>query len=565
MKNMRKIFLMQAALLLATAVFAQFPNPLMIPDTLAGPVFNLTVAPDSTQFLPGTKTLTYGINQSYLGPTLIWRKGDHITLNVTNNLGENTTMHWHGAHVAPEDDGGPHTIIADGATWSPDFDVLDEATTFWYHPHLHHFTAQHVYHGAAGMILLRDENSDTLSLPHTYGVDEFPLIIQDKSFDSLTNQLIFEEMSDTMMVNGTLGAHLEVPAQMVRFHVLNASNQRVYNLAFPPQTQPMMIASDGGFLEAPLPAGRIQIAPGERVEMVLDFGGLATMSLPAMANNSEMGQGVSGGPNGPGGGPGNPLDGVNFAFMEFRVVPPTANPVTSISQNLNTITPWDENDADVYRTKLMDQDTSGFPYYINSTPFSMSVINDTVWLDDTEVWTIENISDVAHPFHIHDIQFFVLDVNGNQPPAHLRGRKDVIMVPPNVAIRFIAKFDDFASDTVPYMYHCHNLFHEDAGMMGQFIVRDPATGGPTPVEVLQGITAYPNPTSGRLTLSLTDDKAKPLASIFVTDLQGRRQEVSLPSAVRDYQLDLSGFAPGVYLLEVRDIEGRTGIRRIVKN
>ena len=246
---------------------AQNPNPLVIPDTLSGNVINLEIAPSTVQYLSGAATATYGINKPYLAPTLILRKGQSVQLNVTNSLSDTSTMHWHGMHVAAMDDGGPHTPIAPGTTWSPDFTVLDEAATLWYHPHLHEHTTEQVYKGAAGMIIVHDSLEATLGLPHRYGVDDFPLIIQDKSFDSLTNAFIYEAMGDTVMINGTLNPFLTVPAQMVRLRVLNASNQRVFNLGFPPTNIAFQIASDGGLLESPLPVTRIQIAPGERARI----------------------------------------------------------------------------------------------------------------------------------------------------------------------------------------------------------------------------------------------------------------------------------------------------------
>lgn len=544
---------------------AQFFNELFIPDTLDGTTFNLDMRPGSVSFLPGDTTDTYGINQDYLGPTLIMNAGDFVQMNVTNSIADTITMHWHGMHVAPEDDGGPHTMILPGNTWSPDFTVLDEATTFWYHPHLHSKTAEQVYKGAAGMIIVRDANEASLTLPRTYGVDDFPLILQDKTFDA-NNQFIFAALNDTMMVNGTLAPYLEVPAQMVRFRLLNGSNQRVYNLGFPPNIPVFMIGSDGGLLEAPLPSNRLQLAPGERAEIVVDFNNLQGNSYPVFAFNSEMDDGISGGPNGPGGGPGNPLDGVDFAVIEFRVVGQTANPVTNISTNLNTITPWNELDADVTRVKVMDQDTSGFPYYINSTPFNMMVVNDSICLDDTEIWEIYNTSDVAHPFHIHDVQFYVIEFNGGPPPPHLAGRKDVILSAPGDTIRFITKFEDFYDDTIPYMYHCHNLFHEDAGMMGQFLVLDCAVG----LEdfAIQNASdkfrAYPNPASDYITISSKNntDKLRSIEVISIAGQQVEHMEFGLEQSW--HRLDINRYPNGTYLIRVEDDKGELTTLRFIK-
>lgn len=545
----------------------QFPNPLHIPDTLTGTIFDLLVKPSKKQFLPGDSTNTYGINGDYLGPTLMINKGDTVYMNVTNELGETTTMHWHGMHVAPEDDGGPHTPIADGETWSPDFEVLDEATTFWYHPHLHHFTAKQVYNGAAGMIIVRDDNPVGDLLPHTYGVDEFPLIVQDKSFDA-TNQLIFTALADTIMVNGTLGAYLEVPAQMVRFHVLNASNQRAYNFGLPPQLNVWQIGSDGGFLENRVPMNRLQLTPGERAEIVIDFGGMQANQVTRMVSfSSELGDGLSGGPRGPRGPRGNMLDSLDFEVMEFRVVPRTANAITTIPVNLNTYNRPSITEVDVFRTKTFTVDSSGFPFYINGTLMDMSVINDTVLLDDVEVWTLINATDVAHPWHIHDIQFFILDINGNPPPPQLAGRKDVIIVQPFDTIRYITKFDDFANDTIPYMFHCHNLFHEDGGMMGQFIVTNTVGLEERRVEKAKDYKVFPNPTNDyvfieRVSETLAEGTIK---SVLIYDMNGKRYQ--LPYTLNENALlkvSFENLKRGIYLINIKYKNGDSAVLKINK-
>lgn len=553
-------------LLLAVNAHAQAPNPLFIPDTLAGPTYNLDLSPASVQFLPGDSTRTHGINQAYLGPTLIMNKGDFVQMHVTNNIPDTTTMHWHGMHVAPEDDGGPHTKILPGDTWSPDFTVLDEATTFWYHPHLHHKTAEQVYKGAAGMIIVRDSHEAALSLPRTYGVDDFPIIIQDKTFDA-QNQFVFAPMNDTVMVNGTLNPILEVPAQMVRFRLLNGSNQRVYNIAIPPNLNAWQIGTDGGLLAAPLPITRMRLTPGERAEIVVNFGPqpLATV-IPMPCNNTELGQGVSGGPGGPQGSPGNGLDNQDFPFIRFRVVPPTANAVTMLSQNLNTYDPWDEQDAVVTRLKVFDTiPPNGFPYFINSILFDHNVVNDTVYLDDTEIWTLVNHTNIAHPFHIHDIQFYILDINGLPAPPHWQGKKDVVLSLPGDSIRFIAKFTDFVDPHIPYMYHCHNLFHEDAGMMGQFIVLEKPTGAEEASQSdLSGrFKAFPNPTTGLLQLEDQEKEFRGISSIEIRNLQGQLLRKETVRAGKSYrEIDLSELPGGMYLVELKGKAGKATLRTV---
>lgn len=562
---MRKINFLLACLWSSWAAQAdaQYINPLYIPDTLTGPVYNLSVADSSVAFIAGNRTPTAGVNGAYLGPTLIMRKGDQVTMHVSNNLMDGTTMHWHGMHVAAHNDGGPHTEIPAGTTWSPSFTILDEATTMWYHPHLHEHTAEQVYSGIAGMIIIRDDHSDSLGLPHRYGIDDFPIIIQDKSFNA-SNALIYEELSDTVAINGTLGAYLEVPAQWVRFRLLNGSNQRVYNVGFPPNLPVFQIGSDGGLLEAPVPVNTVMIAPGERAEVVVNFAQQVSNVYPFPTFNSLLPRGVSGGPGGPGGGPGNPLDSADFVMMEFRVVPPTANPVLSLPAVLNTLVRPNPALATRTRVKTFDADPSGFPYLINSTPYDMMVNNDTVILDDIEIWELRNETDVAHPFHIHDIHFYITQLNGNPPPPRYAGRKDVVLLEPGDTISFITQFTDFADSMMPYMYHCHNLFHEDAGMMGQFIVVEQAwlARAQAQAQVL-GLHMWPNPATDHLRVALLDPRSARIDRARLLDLHGR---VLREIAVRQgdgFEIDLRDLAAGMYVVEVQGNKGRQ-VLRVVK-
>jgi FtsP/CotA-like multicopper oxidase with cupredoxin domain len=543
---------------------AQFVNPLLIPDTISGTEFNLVLDESSVQFITGDSTATYGISQDYLGPTLIMNAGDFVEMSVKNLLDDTTTMHWHGMHVAPEDDGGPHTAIYPGETWEPDFTVVEEATTFWYHPHLHTKTANQVYNGAAGMIIVRDEHEAGLDLPRTYGVDDIPIIVQDKSFDE-DNQLVFNVMADTIMVNGTLAPYLEVPAQRVRFRFLNGSLQRVYNILLPPNTNPTMIGSDGGLLESPALIPSVIMSPGERLEIIADFSGLQDSVMYMRSASSDLPFGMSGGPGGLNGPPGNNLDSTDFNFLELRVVAPTSNPAGPIPTALNNHAIWDENEADVYRLKVFDTLDAGFPYYINGTPFDHHFINDTAYLDDVEVWELRNETDIAHPFHIHDIQFYVLDINGQAPPAPLAGRKDVIMLNIGDTVRFITKFEDFTDSIIPYMYHCHNLFHEDAGMMGQFLVLDPAD---TVIGINGGsdfgaeTTLYPNPASDYVIIDSPKDMVNQ-QDISLINMIG--QEIAAPAlqlSPEKVRLDLSELATGPYILKIEN-ENRAGAQVII--
>ncbi|MBC8344844.1 MAG: multicopper oxidase domain-containing protein [Candidatus Marinimicrobia bacterium] len=459
-------------------------NTLIIPDTLSGTDLNLTLQNGTFSFYEGISTTTMGANGNILGPTLIMNNGDFVDIKVTNQLADTTTIHWHGMHVSSENDGGPHTTIAPGVTWNPKFSVLDKAGTYWYHPHLHEKTNLHVSKGIAGFIIVRDSEEAALNLPRTYGIDDFPLVFQTKTFDSNKEIVVPSNADSVLMVNATINATLDVPAQVVRFRLLDGSSQRVFNIGLSDNRSFSQIGSDGGLLESSNTVTRLQLAPGERAEVLIDFSSMEGETISLMSYASEFGNGIYGATY-PGMGTGITMDGYNpnvlngndFSLIEFKVVSPTSNPITSIPETLVAVTPLLESDVDTTRSFTLSAVAMGpnalnGDFLINGASFKMDEINEIIPLNNTEIWSITNQSPIAHPFHIHDVQFYILDRDGVKPSKAEAGRKDVVLVNPQETVRFITEFRDFADDAVPYMYHCHMLTHEDQGMMGQFIVVD---------------------------------------------------------------------------------------------
>ncbi len=448
---------------------APVESTLYIPPLLEGPSFTLTAAQGTWEFFEGVQTNTYGYNGGYLGPTLLMETGDNIDISVTNQIGENTTVHWHGLHVAPDDDGGPHTDFADGETWSPSFTMMNPAATFWYHPHPHGQTTAQVNMGLAGMLIVRDDVERGLSLPRTYGVDDVPLVLQDRTFDG-NGQIEVGPLGDTMTINGTIDPLLAAPAQMVRFRLLNGSNERAYMLGFSDDRTFQMIATEAGLREQPLELNRLRLAPGERAEIVVDLGGDLGGQLALTNYATELPPGIFGGP-----GPmPNDLSENDTDILAISVIDATADAVTALPAQLTTHTVWNEGDADVIRPFVFQGGMPpGTPFTINGVEMDLQVINETVFLGDLEIWEISNETMVAHPFHIHDISFYILDRDGGAPPPEEQGWKDTVLVTAGETVRVIARYDDFSDPVVPYMYHCHILPHEDGGMMGQFLVVDP--------------------------------------------------------------------------------------------
>jgi blue copper oxidase len=547
--------------------FAQ--QALFIPDTLVGPNYNLTMHRDSVQFFPGRKTMTYAYNSNkYLGPTLILNKGANITITVKNQIGDTTTVHWHGLHIPPKMDGGPHTPILPNAIWSPQFTVMNNAASYWYHPHLHLKTAVQAIKGADGMIIVRDPAEAALALPRKYGVDDFPVIVQCIQFDSV-NQPKPKGMEDsTLLVNGTLNSYVNLPAQVIRLRLLNASGERTFNFGFTGNRHFKMIATDGGLLASPHDTTRIRLSPGERAEILINLNGLTAQSLYLMSYASELPMGVQGGPsmNMPPPNPpmNSPLNGVDFNILKINVVGATPGAITSFPATLVPFTPYPASNANITRTirmtatNMMSMDG---PFYFNNNAFDMMRIDYVIPLNNIEIWKLVNTNMVAHPFHIHDVQFNILDRNnGIAPGPEERGWKDVVLVPPGDSVRFITQFGDFADTTVPYMFHCHILMHEDEGMMGQFVVSSKPAG--INENHLEGnIIAYPNPTTDVLHIRIRNFVPEPAQTLRIYDLCGR--EIYSSSDTRENMTVLtSQWSRGMYLLSLEH-SGHTSFEKFV--
>jgi len=539
-------------ILFAIPFFSWGQNLLFIPDTLSGLLIPLEINHNHMHFFPGTETETMGINGPILGPTVILNKGQQVTMQVTNVTMDSTTMHWHGLHVPPEDDGGPHTPITPFSVWSPSFEVMDKAGTYWYHPHLHHMTNMHVQKGVAGMIIVRDNEEANLDLPRTYGIDDIPLIIQTKGFDS-NNQIVVETALDTtLMVNATIDPYVQLPEQIVRLRLLNGSSERVYNLGLSNGNSFHLIATDGGLLNTPINLSRLKLAPGERAEILVNLQGLLNQTISLISYGSQLSNGIYGAVQ-PGMGAGqsipnytlNPLNGANFEILQIQVIPATNNPVISIPTSLGQNTPWTENSANATKTLTFSPQVMGpsaivGPFLINNTTFDMDVINYQIPLNNIEVWTLQNNTPIAHPFHLHNVPFYILDINGVAPPPELAGRKDVVLVPGGQGtVRFITKFENFANDSVPYMYHV--LTHEDGGMMGQFVVFDPLNNI---VELNDDlVTIFPNP-SNELIQFTTEKK---ISQIKILSMDGQLLFQGINPILN--KIDINHINNGMYTIE----------------
>ncbi|MFE7123664.1 multicopper oxidase family protein [Streptomyces sp. NPDC057617] len=468
----------------STAGRGTFRNQLAVPPLAKSTVgadgtrvFDLRMQAGETEFTAGQKTPTWGFNGSYLGPTLRAQRGEKVRIRVSNTLDEASTVHWHGMRLPAAMDGGPHQMVAPGATWSPHWKIDQQAATLWYHPHPHGETEDHVQRGLAGMFILDDAKSLGLGLPDTYGVNDLPLIVQDVKFDGarfdhghgLLQTVGF--LGDRTMVNGTLDPYRVVGDELVRLRLLNASSARTYDFGFDDDREFSLIATDGGLLEKAAPMDRIQLSPGERAEIVVRVRpGERTVlrSYPLSIGQDFYNQRFNGGDD-------------TFDVLELRAQKHLRH---SPALPATLEKPEIPDGSGAARGRFFNLQVSG----INGRPMSMGRIDDTVTRGATEIWTVRNTNGMPHNFHVHGVQFKVLSVNGHAPGPALRGAKDTVFLPDRTTVKLAIRFDGPADPNAPYMYHCHLLYHEDQGMMGQFVVveKGQRAGRPSAVHAHQG-------------------------------------------------------------------------------
>lgn len=400
-----------------------------------------------SNFYKDVLTPTLGYNGSFLGPVIKVRRGELVNMHVQNDLSDTTSVHWHGLEVGGLSDGGPHQVILPGEVWQPSFVIDQPASTLWFHPHVIGSTATQVYYGLAGLLLIEDEFSDSLNIPKDYGVNDIPLIIQDRSFRrdgsfDYSLNMMDGVVGDTILVNGAITPTLTVNQVNMRFRILNGANASNFNLELSNRDDFYQIASDGGFLEKPVKRDRLFISPGERAEIIVDFSVYKEGDVIVLRSG-------------------------NRRIMSF-VVGKKIEDTTEIPETLVKVEPLDV--SKVTAIKTIELDGMGHMVSLNGRQFDMDRIDDNVQQGAIEIWEITTLrtmmGGMGHPFHIHGTQFQVLSRNGKEPSEGEKGFKDTVFVGAGETVRIIVQFKHKGI----FMYHCHILEHEEAGMMGQLEV-----------------------------------------------------------------------------------------------
>ncbi|HCR9766437.1 TPA: multicopper oxidase CueO [Citrobacter koseri] len=497
------------------AVFAAERPALPIPDLLTADARNhisLIVKAGQSTFAGKTAT-TWGYNGTLLGPALKLRKGQRITVDIHNQLAEETTLHWHGLEVPGEVDGGPQGVIAAGGKRSVTFTPEQRAATCWFHPHQHGKTGRQVAMGLAGLVLIEDEDIGKLLLPKQWGIDDVPVIIQDKQF-SPDGQINYQLdmmtaavgwFGDTLLTNGAIYPQHAAPKGWLRLRLLNGCNARSLNIATSDNRPLYVIASDGGLLAEPVKVNALPMLMGERFEVLIDISdgkAFELMTLPV----SQMGMTIA------------PFDKPHpvmhiqpLAVTASGTLPdtlttmpalPSLDGLTQRKLQLSMDPMLDMMGMQMLMQKYGDRAMAGmdhgqmmghmnhgsmdhgngghmnhggkFDFHnankINGQAFDMTTPMFAAAKGQYERWVISGEGDMMlHPFHIHGTQFRILSENGSAPAAHRAGWKDTVRVEGGIS-EVLVKFDHEASQEHAYMAHCHLLEHEDTGMMLGFTV-----------------------------------------------------------------------------------------------
>ena len=441
--------------------------------------------------LKGHPSRVVEIPGSYLGPTIHAKRGEKVRIRFHNRIPEETIVHWHGLHVPAIMDGHPRYVVGQGQSYLYEFEVKNRAGTYWYHPHPHGRTGPQVYHGLAGLFIVSDDEEQAAGLPE--GEHDVALVIQDRSFGT-DNRLVYtsghmmEQMTgflgDRIMINGHPDFTLPVSAGTYRLRLLNGSNSRIYRLAWEDGRPLTIIGSDGGLLEKPTTRRYAFLSPGERLEIWVDFSDqpldfeTSLVSLPFDGGGSSgrgMGRGgmmggrrmvTQGLPNG-------------APLTVFRIKVHQRGASHQLPERLSEVSPVRLDEvANRLRPRQFYLTLRHMQWSINGRVFQMEDVagDEIVQLGTKEIWEFINtgggmmhMQDMPHPMHMHGQQFRVVERGGVRHRGYIDdGWKDTVLLMPGERVRVLADFDAYPG---MFLYHCHNLEHEDMGMMRNYFVR----------------------------------------------------------------------------------------------
>jgi FtsP/CotA-like multicopper oxidase with cupredoxin domain len=384
-----------------------------------------------------------------------------------NELGEESIVHWHGLDVPDEADGHPRHAVSSGTSYTYDFSVSSRAGTYWYHPHPHGRTGPQVYMGLAGFFIVDDPAEGGMGLP--VGARDIPLVLQDKRLGS-EGHFVYEPfgpdyvqgyLGDSPFVNGAPFPYLEVDRALYRLRILNGSNARIYDLALSDGSPLVLIGTDGGLLEYAATLHSILLGPAERVDVLVDFSGRSPRDRVLLQSRAFQLHGGMGMGMGMDTDQGQPMDLMEFLVRDSEI---SGEDVPSA---LATLPPIPSAAGAPVREFRFSSHMMG--HVINGRSFEMERVDHQIALGDVEIWRFINQSGTPHPVHMHGGQFRVLSRSGGRTRVYPweEGLKDTVLLLPFETVDVLVRFEEYRG---LYLLHCHNLEHEDAGMMMNFEV-----------------------------------------------------------------------------------------------
>lgn len=468
------------------------------------------------KLVAGDSALLQDLGNTYLGPVIRVAKGQKLRIRFKNQLPEKSIVHWHGMHVPEKYDGHPKDVVESGETYLYEYEIKNRAGTYWFHPHPHGRTGPQVYNGLAGMLIVTDKEEENLNLP--VGEFDIPVVIQDRSLDN-DNQLIYLDrgkmdqmmgfLGDRIFVNGLPDQTLSLKAGCAyRLRILNASNSRFYKLAWNDGTPVTVIGVDGSLLGEPKTTPYVMLGVAERIDLWVDLRNKPVGTVIEMKSMvfsaGMMNMGMMGGMSSK-----LPLGSEypvftikadrqgenNFVLPNQLVAYSKINPATAINQD----------NPRTFRFAMQHME-----WTINGRTWETYEATDeeTVKLNTTEIWELvngggggtteerdsegskgmmgnrgimkdggmmKNMMQMPHPIHIHQVQFNILERDTSDMDREVwnsvkdglidEGWQDTVLLMPGMKIKIILRYEDY---TGLFLYHCHNLEHEDMGMMRNF-------------------------------------------------------------------------------------------------
>ncbi|MBT9543878.1 MAG: multicopper oxidase domain-containing protein [Candidatus Sericytochromatia bacterium] len=446
-------------------------------------VTNAVLSPQEVEVRLGNTSIKgMGYHQGLLGPTLIANAGEQAQIKVQNQLKEPTNVHWHGLVVPADQDGHPEQLIAPSASQTYLFQIKQAGGLYWYHPHPHNLTAKQAYLGLAGLFVVRDPLEAKLNLP--VDSQEAFLVLQDKrlennALDYKPNQqdIMSGYLGQDILVNGQKNTQMQVFQGIYRLRILNGSNARVYNIAFDKETPFWIIGGDGGLTETPYPSKAVLLGPGERLDLLADFSSheagssLKLISQPFKGVKTQGQQAFSLLDIQIEKGPIKPYLIPNQLATLEKIQTPQGTKTRSFELQGMKMSGVDAMPEMGHGSMMMPTGGNTIMrgmHTINGKTFDMKRIDETVPAGASEIWVFDNSKgDEIHPMHLHGAQFQIIQREGgrNSVFSHEKTRKDTVLLMPGEKVSIAVKFPDYKGK---YVIHCHNLEHEDDGMMLNF-------------------------------------------------------------------------------------------------